>query len=65
VRLDHRSHVHGDDRAVLHNDPAVDHRVARLLRSTKQRGGDRIVQAARIIHGVQVDGEIIRAFAFL
>ena len=44
-RFDYRPHVHRDDRAVLHDDTAVDYRKARLLRRTKQRGGDRIVQA--------------------
>ena len=29
--LDHRSHVHGDNRAVLHDDSPIDHRVAGLL----------------------------------
>ena len=57
--LDDRGHLDRRDPPVLHDDPTVDHRVARLLRRAEQ-GRDRVVERA-IIYRVQLDAEEIGA----
>src|SRR5215467_1981262 len=65
VGLHHRPHVDGDHTTVLHYDRPVDHRVARLLGSTEERGGHRIMQRAGVIHRIQIDAEEVCALAGL
>src|SRR5476651_1273970 len=63
VRRDHRSHVHGDDLTIPYHRLAIDHRVPRLLRSTKQHSGYRIVERAGIADRVEIEREEVGALA--